>query len=550
MKIKNYITIILLLVASGMLARPQLHNLDIKVVLSKNGDARITETRLMTIDSEGSECYIGLANMGSSEVRDLEVYDENGTRFDNVDWDVNESRTWKTRKCGIVETARGYEVCWGLGDSGERTYITTYTITSLVHGYPDANAIRHVFLDTSVRPKPKHAKVTIMGADSTLTINPDSCGIWGFRFNGDVWFENGMAIVETTDGAMSDEAGLYVMLKLPKSQFEPSIMESDTFENKKDEAFEGSDYVDNGGGDDDDMNWLEWLGFIVIYCGAPLLSIGAFFWRIYSVWSAKRKLKRGLMWYRDIPLNGNLQEANKMLNAYKYFGSDYNNLMSACILKLISLGAISIEQRPTKKGKMEQNFVIHDYPGIEKQPVLMRKMYKIFKSAAGDDTVLEPKELKDYMKSNSHQSVTDSFISTLHSKTALKKYRNMDKEVSEVFGLKKFLEEFTLLNERELKEVTLWKDYMIYATLFGIADKVIKEMKSVNPAYFDMDRVAGQMADDMTLPIIYSTMHHSTSRAVADKAARESRASGHGGHSSWGGGGGGFSGGGGGGGVR
>ena len=66
----------LLLVANTvLLARPQLHDLDIKVVLSRNGDARITETRLMSIDSEGTECYIGLANMGESEpiVEDDEV---------------------------------------------------------------------------------------------------------------------------------------------------------------------------------------------------------------------------------------------------------------------------------------------------------------------------------------------------------------------------------------------------------------------------------------------------------------------------------------------
>ena len=120
----------------------------------------------------------------------------------------------------------------------------------------------------------------------------------------------------------------------------------------------------------------------------------------------------------------------------------------------------------------------------------------------------------------------------------------------QVFGLKKFLKEFTLLDERGVKEVALWKDYMIYATLFGIADQVISDMKKINPEYFNMDQVANQMADNMTLPMIRSTLLNSTSRAVANKAAREARASGRGGHSSWGGGGGGFSGGGFGGGVR
>jgi uncharacterized membrane protein len=126
-------------------------------------------------------------------------------------------------------------------------------------------------------------------------------------------------------------------------------------------------------------------------------------------------------------------------------------------------------------------------------------------------------------------------------------------DVRQVFGLKKYLKEFSLIDERHVSEVSLWKDYMIFATLFGIADQVIKDMKKINPEYFNMDQVAQQMADEMTLPTIYSTMHSSTSRAAMNKAQREAertaRSSGHGGHSSWGGGGG-FSGGGHGGGVR
>ena len=62
---------LLLLEVIGVGARPQLHDLDIRVVLYKNGDALISETRKMTIDSEGTECYIGLANMGQSTIKDL-----------------------------------------------------------------------------------------------------------------------------------------------------------------------------------------------------------------------------------------------------------------------------------------------------------------------------------------------------------------------------------------------------------------------------------------------------------------------------------------------
>ena len=547
LSIKICLLLGLLMSATSVFSRPSLNNLDIKVVLSKNGDARITETREMYIDDEGTECYIGLANMGESQVKDLTVSDETGTRFINVDWDVDETRDWKTYKCGIVTTSRGYELCWGLGDEGERTYTTSYTITGLVRGYPDADAIRHVFLDTSVSPKPDHAKITIMTADTTMVINPDSCGIWGFRFEGNLWFENGTIVAETTK-AMSEEAGLFIMVQFPKGMFEPTIWENDTFENKKGEAFEGSDYVSSD--DDEDMTWFEWVIFFLIYGVSALAAVCSFVWHIFTVWHARRKANKDLMWYRDIPLNGNLQEANNILNAYKYMHTDYNNLMSACILKLIQLGAITIETRPNIKGEMEPNFVIHELKNFGNQPVLMRKIFNIFKNAAGSDTVLEPKELKQYMKSTCNQSITDSFINTLHTKTSISKYKDREEEVRQLFGLRKFLKEFTLMDERGVGEVKLWKDYMIYATLFGIADRVIKEMKKVNPEYFNMDQVANQMADNMTLPLIYSTLHHSTSSAVAAKAAREHRSSGGGGHSSWGGGGGGFSGGGGGGGVR
>ena len=530
-------------------ARPYLYDLNIRVVLSPNGDARITETRQMSIDSEGTECFIGLGNMGGSQIRDLTVSDETGLQFENVgEWDVDRSRGWKEGKCGIVYKPGGYELCWGLGESGERTYVTSYTITSLVHAYPDADAIRHVFLDEGVTPKPEHALLSIVAEDDSTHLTAENCGIWGFRFQGTIDFVGDSIVAETTE-PMESRSGMYIMVRFDKGMFEPTIEEDVTFEQKKGEAFEGSDYAEDFA-NSTDLSFGEILYLIGFLLIAVFIPIGAFIYKVYTTWRFRRNVNKDLLWYRDIPLNGNLPEANKILNAYRYVGSDYNNLLSAVILKLVDMGAITIEPRPNKKGKTVQSFVIHDLREQEKQPVLVRKMHNIFRMAAGEDTVLEPWELKSFMKSSRNQSITDSFINTLRVKSDASKYANHIEEARKVFGLKKFLQEFTLLDERHVSEVGLWKDYMIYATLFGIADQVIRDMKNINPEYFNMDKVAQQMADDMTIPMIYSTMHSSTARAVATKAAREARASGGGGRVSWGGGGGGFSGGGFGGGVR
>ncbi len=58
------------------------------------------------------------------------------------------------------------------------------------------------------------------------------------------------------------------------------------------------------------------------------------------------------------------------------------------------------------------------------------------------------------------------------------------KEATNLIGFKNFLKDFTLSKEREAVEVGLWKDYLVYAGLFGIADKVAKQFQKLYPVEF------------------------------------------------------------------
>ena len=90
-------TLLLMALATTVLANERLHDLNIRVVLSKDGDARITEIRRMTVDSEGTECYIPIGDTGRSMVTDLTVSDEQGKAYMPCEaWDVNWSREKKT----------------------------------------------------------------------------------------------------------------------------------------------------------------------------------------------------------------------------------------------------------------------------------------------------------------------------------------------------------------------------------------------------------------------------------------------------------------------
>ncbi|MFR1215400.1 MAG: DUF2207 family protein, partial [Acutalibacteraceae bacterium] len=48
-------------------------------------------------------------------------------------------------------------------------------------------------------------------------------------------------------------------------------------------------------------------------------------------------------------------------------------------------------------------------------------------------------------------------------------------------GLEKYMLEFSNMKEYELPHLELWKDYLVYATMMGISDKVCKQLKLAYP---------------------------------------------------------------------
>ncbi len=52
-------------------------------------------------------------------------------------------------------------------------------------------------------------------------------------------------------------------------------------------------------------------------------------------------------------------------------------------------------------------------------------------------------------------------------------------------AFQKYMEDYTLLHEREVKEVVIWEKYLVYATAFGTAKKVLKQLKINMPDVYD-----------------------------------------------------------------
>ena len=51
------------------------------------------------------------------------------------------------------------------------------------------------------------------------------------------------------------------------------------------------------------------------------------------------------------------------------------------------------------------------------------------------------------------------------------------------------MQDFSMLDEREIPELVLWEKYLVYATAFGIADKVIEQLKLVYPNIDEITKI-------------------------------------------------------------
>ncbi len=102
-------------------------------------------------------------------------------------------------------------------------------------------------------------------------------------------------------------------------------------------------------------------------------------------------------------------------------------------------------------------------------------------------------------------------------------------------GLERYMKDFSLLKEREVPELAIWEEFLVYATTFGIAEKVLTQLKIVYPNIEEI-----MSTTDITYMYVMMNTNFSTNFSNAISSSMSSA------YSSATGGGGGFSGGGGG----
>ena len=556
---RRWITLLAALVLTiAAFAREQkVRDVTINVTLFPSGSALVQERWDVNTGDEITEWYLPRTNLGDIAITDFSVASDGNALSDDVVWDVNRTREQKAGRYGIVRKDDGLELCWGVGEYGDHVYEPVYVMTNAVKTLKDYDMLHLQLVSDELASPPLHVRVSIRLADDMQAqLDTSCCRIWGFGFRGTSVLENGAAVFESTE-PFTKESSVIALMRFDKGLFASPSIQDKEFQAVLDEAMEGADFGVKK--DKPEGGKKKGRGISTILALLLLFLIGR---RIVRSGKPSKREQNQLAgteldkigWYHDIPMEGDLPAADYALDRLKE-KRPKNALASAEILRMIYNGYIDVQK--DAEGKVELRFA-GNTEGKKAIDSLGSDLLQMMRDASGEDQVLQDKEFSNWFKENTGtvdgwkdkvlQAGKRSFLTKLWMEPSAKGFTAAgQKETQNLIGLKKYLQDFTLSKQRDTSEAHLWQDYLVYAAMFGIADKVAEQLKDIDPSLFE--RAVGY--DYTTFSGVLDSTE-TLSRAITGTTASSSGSSGAGGFggtTSFGGGGG-FSGGGHGGGGR
>lgn len=536
-------------------------DISVNVLIHNDGSATISQ-KWEGQFNEGTENYIPIEDKSLS-ISNFNV-SMNGRNFTYQNyWNVDGSFNDKRYKCGINRTNNGIELCFGISDYGKNTYTFSYDVSPLVYSFNDYDGFNFMFLNPDMNIYPSNAMLRIQLENGT-SLSAENARIWGFGFDGEAVFNEGNVIAYTTSKLFSSNS-LILMMRLDKNIINPSMKRDVSFDSLHNKAFKGSTYEETLK-NESHTSGIDW--FLVSFILVFFICIGTGILKV--VLAIKRRIDlnkfyKEVNYFRETPNDGHMAMTHAIFTDFDIWNSKESNVIGAIIMKMIKDKNLEPMQSKSVgffgREKIETSLKLVKEPEEE----TVKELYDIIKKAAGADGVLQENELKNYAKIN--YLVLNNFLSKIETKgrnllnaeSGYKKIlgKNLNdltdagkKELSEVYGMRKFLDEFTLVSEKEIIEVNVWENLLIYATLFGLAKKVLRDLEKLYPEKIvEIEKVSNTVyISDVYFRALYLSSLNGR-RAVEAARMAKMAASGFGGHVSLGGGGG-FSGGGHGGGSR
>ena len=545
-----------------------IQSISMDIFVDDNGDAYVTETWKCNV-TQGTEVYHPYYNLGNSEIKDLTVIDGN-TQYRQLSyWNTSGTLESKANKCGINQISKGVELCWGISKYGSHTYIAKYTITNFVSETTDAQMIYWTLIPYEFSNSIGNAYIKI---HTNFDIE-DTIDVWGYgNYGGTAYVYDGYIEMQS-DGTLDTDEYMTILVKFPLGTFKTKNNLNNNFEYYYDMAEEGTTkYIEEGTTQYINDSSSSFLGVIFLILFQIIFIFPIFLVIIIAGLSKKRfeygpegkQIPKDVPYFRDIPCKNDIYRAYYI--GYKYdIIKNKTDILGAIILKWLKNGMIRIEEKETGLIFKKENTVIvltETNPEMFLEPK-EKELFKMLYDASKDG-YLESKEFEKWC-GNSYSKILswfDAIISSVENKlideglievkekVTLKIFKSktyiatpeLKQEAIELAGLKRYLNEYTLIKEREAIEVQLFEDYLIFAQIMGIAKKVAKQFEDIYPEIIEQSSFTSY---DYIM-FVHMSSHRGISAAQSAKSRAESYSAGGGGFSSGGGGGGSFGGGGGG----
>lgn len=538
----------------------EIEDIHIDVVLQENGSATFQETWNMDV-SEGTEIYKVFNNMDESNVKLISVENDLGEQYKITDdWDIDLSKEEKDGYAGVLKKNNSYELCFGIGEYGHRTYTFEYEISHFVKQYTNNQGFNYAFL--SQMPA-GHVEVNV---DSKIEFNEENSRIYAFGYDGDVSFQDGNVVLET-QSSLDDQGKVQLLMQIDNGTFTGAYPLDKDFQDVLEDAKKGSDY----NSEEDDIGTVFMIfGIAFIPVLGIILVIGQYYRKVsknkYVFEDHTNLPKQSENMFRDIPCHKDIYEFYYLCQKLGLIGEDKRDgLIAAILLRWIQKGYITFQKEEKQGWIFKKDGFSMTFHNVVCENRLDETILDYLQHASGSNGILETKEFerwcqKNYEKIDSFFEDIETYVEENYRKAGLLKtevlttkylgmtfHKDIDvyslqvkEEMIHILGLKTFLEEMSLIHEKEVIEVKMWEDYLIFASILNLAKEVEKELGRLCPTFNEQSSLDTIYTMQMIRMFSYQSMHN------AYTASQSARSSGLGGSASIGGGGG-FSGGGGGG---
>lgn len=530
-----------------------LNNLEFNAKINSDGSMNVTEIWDIDIkDTNTLFKTFKTDTTKYTSITDVKVTEITDNKSDKLN-KINEYMYHVTKNCyyGLKNSDGNFEIAWGVSldnDEDTRKYKIEYKVNGVISKYNDYAELYWQFVGQDFEISAKKVKGTIILP--TNANSKEDIKVWGHTkgLNGTIYATDLNKIEFVLDKYRSEN---YIeirtlfptnLISSTKRTYNTDILNTAVEEETKwaDEANRQRE-----------LNKATQLIICTVIIIIMIILFIIFVNKIIKYKNILKQLNKykptnELEYYRELPdENATPGEAVFLLKElYADFNSDFGKIFSATLLNLSLKKYIELKVNDEKKGK---NSIIIKIINNDKTMLKNdeKEIFRLLTVIAHPKEEITMKELEKYIKA--HPSDIERLIKSVHScvkenvntagyfdKSEYNKYEQyLGMVVLYIFGavflfallpisivfiinavycykiknrinvltqtgidqkemwkgLKKYMEDFSLLKEREVPEIAIWEKYLVFATAFGIADKVLKQLKIVYPNIDQLDTI-------------------------------------------------------------